>query len=61
MQALLEDLEKPAGVEDLNSLKAHVVELTAIAEREIHDVVIGARILREQEGAMKEKTGAGVH
>lgn len=61
MQALLEDLEKPAGVEDLKSLKAHVVELTAIAEREIHDVVIGARILREQEGAMKEKTGAGVH
>lgn len=33
MQALLEDLEKPAGVEDLKSLKAHVVELTASAPR----------------------------
>jgi len=61
MQALLEDPEKPASAEDLEGLKAHVVELTAIAEREIHDVVIGARVLREQEGAIKEKTGAGAH
>lgn len=61
MQALLEDPEKPASTEDLEGLKAHVVELTAIAEREIHDVVIGTRVLREQEGAMKERAEAGVH
>ena len=61
MQALLEDPGKPASTEDLEGLRAHVVKLTHIAECEIHDVVIGARILREQEGAMKEKAGAGVH
>ncbi|MDE2342324.1 MAG: hypothetical protein KGL63_02855 [Betaproteobacteria bacterium] len=61
MQALLEDPGKPVSTEGLEGLRAHVVKLTHIAECEIHDVVIGARILREQEGAMKEKAGAGVH
>jgi len=55
MQALLEDPEKPASTAELKTLKAHTAELTHIVEREIHSVVIVARVLREQEGAMEEK------
>ena len=56
MQALLEDSEMPASTADLKALKAHIAELTNIIEQEIHSVVIVARILREQEGAMEEQT-----
>jgi len=61
MQAMLEDPEKPASTADLKVLKAHLAELTHIVEQEIHSVVIVARILREQEGAMKEKTELTEH
>ena len=61
MQALLEDPEKPASTADLKALKAHTAELTHIVEQEIHSVVIVARVLREQEGAMEEKTEMTEH
>jgi len=61
MQALLEDPEKPASTAELKTLKAHTAELTHIVEREIHAVVIAARVLREQEGAMEEKTEMTEH
>ena len=61
MQTLLEDPEKPASTDDLEGLKAHIAELTKIAEQEIHAVVIGGRFLREQEGAMGEKTEITEH
>lgn len=61
MQALLEDPENPAGAEVLEGLKKQFVVLTNFAEREIHAVIVGARVLREQEGAMEEKTGWAVH
>jgi len=61
MQALLEDPGKPASTADLKVLKAHLAELTHTVEQEIHSVVIVARVLREQEGAMKEKTELTEH
>ena len=61
MQVLLEDSEKPASAADLKALKAHITELTNIIEQEIHSVVIVARILREQEGAMEEQTELTEH
>jgi hypothetical protein len=61
MQALLEDPEKPASTAELKTLKANTAELTHIVEREIHSVVILARVLREQEGAMGEKTEMTEH
>ncbi len=61
MQALLDDPEKPASTAELKALKAHLAELTHIVEREIHSVVIVAGVLREQEGAMKEKAGLPEH
>jgi hypothetical protein len=61
MQALLEDPQKPASTTDLKALKTHLAELTHIVEQEIHSVVIGGRILREQEGAMAEKTELTEH
>ena len=61
MQALLGDHEKPASPADLKALKVHIAELTHIVEQEIHAVVIVARVPREQEGAMEEKTGRAVH
>ena len=61
MQALLEDPEKAASTSDLKALKVHLAELTNIVEQEIHNVVLGARVLREQEGAMEEKTELTVH
>ncbi len=61
MQTLLEDPEKPASSKDLDGLKAQIAELTAVVEQEIHHVVMGARVLREQEGAMGEKTEITAH
>ena len=61
MQTLLEDPEKAASLTDLKALKVHIAELTHIVEQEIHAVVIVARVLREHEGAMEEKTGRAVH
>ena len=61
MQTLLEDPEKPTSPADLKALKMHIAELTHIVEQEIHVVVIVARVLREQEGAMEEKTELTVH
>ena len=61
MQALLEDPAKPASAKDLEGLRKQFAELTAIAEQEIHAVVVGARVLREQIGALEEKEGAAVH
>ena len=61
MQTLLEDPEKPASTADLKVLKAHLAELTNIVEQEIHSVVIVGRVLREQEGAMEEKTELTEH
>jgi hypothetical protein len=61
MQALLEDPEKPASAKDLNGLRKQIAELTFIAEQEIHAVVVGARMLREQIGALEEKDGSAVH
>jgi hypothetical protein len=61
MQALLEDPEKPASAKDLEGLRKHITKLTAIAEQEIHAVVLGARVLREQAVALEEKEGSAVH
>jgi len=61
MQALLDDPEKPASTADLKALKAHLAELTRIVEQEIHAVVIVARVLREQEDAIEEKTELTEH
>ena len=61
MQTLMEDPEQPATVSDLKGLKTQVAELTAIAERAMHAVVLDARALREQELARDEKQGAVVH
>ena len=61
MQALLEDPEKPASAKDLEGLRKHITKLTTIAEQEIHAVVVGARVLREQIGALEEKEGSAVH
>ena len=55
MQALLEDPEKPASPADLKALKARIAELTHLVEQEIHSLVIVARVLRQQDGAMEEK------
>lgn len=60
MQALLEDPAKPASAKDLEGLRKHITKLTAIAEQEIHAVVLGARVLREQIGALEEKEGSAV-
>ena len=60
-QALLGDYEKPASPADLKAFKVHIAELTHIVEQEIHAVVIVARVLREQEGAMEEKTELTMH
>jgi len=61
MQALLEDPENPASAEVFEGLKKQFVVLTNFAEQQLHAVIVGARILREQEGAMEEKTGWAVH
>jgi len=61
MQALLEDPVKTASTADLKALRAHLAKLTNIVEQEIHTVVIGARVLREQEGAMEEETELTEH
>ena len=61
MQELLEDPEQPATASDLKGLKTRVAELTAIAEQEMHAVVLDARELREQELAEDVKVGAVVH
>ncbi len=61
MQALLEDPAKPASAKDLQGLRKQIAELTTIAEQEIHAVVVGARVLREQIGALEEKEGSAVH
>ncbi len=61
MQELLEDPAQPATASDLKGLRAQVAELTAIAERAMHAVVLDARTLREQELARDEKRGAVVH
>ena len=61
MQALLEDPERPTSPADVKALKVHIAELTHIVEQEIHAVVIVARVLREQVGAMEEKTELTVH
>ena len=61
MQELLEDPAQPATASDLKGLRAQVAELTAIAERAMHAVVLDARALREQELARDEKQGAVVH
>lgn len=61
MQALLEDPEKPASTKDLEGLRKQFTELTAIAEQEIHAIVVEARVLREQELALEQKEGSAVH
>ncbi|MHB8385266.1 hypothetical protein [Metallibacterium sp.] len=54
-QALLEDPAKPANAKDLEGLRKHITKLTAIAEQEIHAVVLGAHVLREQACAGGER------
>ena len=61
MQALLEDHEKPASPADLKALKVQIAELTHIVEQEIHAIVIAARVLREHERAMEEKSELTMH
>ena len=61
MQELLEDPDQPATASELKGLKSKVSELTAIAELEMHAVVLEARALRGQELARDEKQGAVVH
>ena len=61
VQGLLEDPEKPAGARDLNGLGTQLAKLTAIAEQEIHAVVMGARVLREQDVAPEDKAGSALH
>lgn len=61
MQELLEDPAQPAAASDLKGLKTQIAELTAIAEHEIHAVILDARELREQELALDEKEGTLVH
>jgi hypothetical protein len=61
MQELLEDPAKPASAKDLEGLRKHITKLTAIAEQEIHAVVVGARMLREQEFVLDKKEGRFVH
>ncbi len=61
VQALLEDPEKPASARDLEGLRKQLAELTAIVEQEIHAVVMGARVLREQDVALDQKVGSVEH
>ena len=49
---LLADSSKPASTEDLQGLMDNITKLTAIAEAEIHDVAMEARMMREGDGAM---------
>jgi len=60
MQALLEDPEKPASAEDLEGLKTHIAELTAIAEHEIHDVCCAIRSVRWRRKRDRPCTDGGV-
>lgn len=48
---LLADSSKPASAEDLQGLMDNVAKLTAIAEAEIHDAAMDARMVREVDGA----------
>jgi transposase-like protein len=55
------EILKLASAKELEGLRKHITKLTAIAAQEIHAVVVGARVLREQIGAQEEKEGSAVH
>jgi hypothetical protein len=52
---LLADSSKPASAADLQGLMDNIAKLTAIAETEMHDVVMEARMMREGDGAMQRQ------
>ena len=52
---LLADSSKPASAEDLQGLLDNIAKLTAIAEAEIHDVAMEARMMREGDGAIQRR------